>query len=553
MENMTGAQYIARTLKGYDVTHVFYIEAILRRTLVEMEKLGIKRILAHCEKAAAYMADGFARISGKPGVCMAQSVGAANLAAGLQDAYLGSSPVIAFTGRKPPEFQYRNAYQEIDHNDMYNAVTKFNAELDTLEQLQYLLPQAFREATTGTPKPVHIDFLGYEGGDTDTASADLEVMIEKRYSVYPARKPVPEQRDIDDAVKTLEKAERPIMVVDRGAVLAGAAEEIRDFAEQNSIPIAFSVDGKGTVSDTHPLAVGPVGTYCKPCANKLVGESDCVIFLGSSTGDQVTKNWTLPPMGSTVIQIDVDPAECGRSYPGAVGICGDPETALQMLTEGMRGKKRYEPWASHAAECVAEWKKSVAELRESAAVPIRPERLCADITAVLPDDAVVVADTGYSAIWAATMIDITSPKQTFIRAAGSLGWAFPASLGAKCAAPDRPVICFAGDGALWYHISELETAKRWGINTVTVVNNNSVLGQCLKGINKAYRDDTGEKNHMSNFVPTDFSKLANDMGCYGVRVSDPSKIQEEINKALAQDLPAIIDVVTVPGAHPILE
>lgn len=552
MANMSGAQYIAQTLEGYGVSHVFYIEAILRRTLVEMEKIGIKRILTHSEKSAAYMADGFARAGLKPGVCMAQSVGAANLAAGLQDAYLGRSPVIALTGRKPPAFQYRNAYQEILHNDLYDQVTKYNVELDSLEQLQYLLPQAFREATSGMPRPVHIDFLGYEGNLTDEAEADLNVTVEQRYGALPPRRPAPEAADIEEAVKVLKNAKRPVLVVGRGVVVSGAQELVNRIVDAHSIPVASSVDGKGVVSDDHPLSLGPVGTYCKPCANKIVSEADCVVFVGTNTGDQVTKNWTLPILGTPVIQIDIDPHELGRNYPGAVGICGDALTSLAMLADALPKDLKFGEWAEKAASCIKDWKKSVEANRTSGNQPIRPERLGAELSAVLPEDAVVVADTGYSAIWAATMIDITSPKQSFIRAAGSLGWAFPASLGAKCAVGDRPVYCFCGDGALWYHVGELETAKRWNINTVTVVNNNSVLGQCLLGIGRAYRDDEGCREDMSAFEPTNFAELAESMGCKGIRVTDPAKIGDAIREASEAGGPAVVDVVTDSTAHPTL-
>lgn len=160
---MTGARFIAESLKGYGVTHVFFVEAILRRSLMEMESLGIRRVLTHSEKAAAYMADGYARIARRPGVCMAQSVGAANLASGLQDPFLGRSPVVAITGRQIPMAQYRHAYQEILHGPMFDAVTKYNVNVDTLAQLPHLLRQAFREAMTGTPGPVHLDLLGYQG------------------------------------------------------------------------------------------------------------------------------------------------------------------------------------------------------------------------------------------------------------------------------------------------------------------------------------------------------------------------------------------------------
>ena len=163
MARMTGAKFMADTLKAYGVTHVFLVPAILRRALAEMDLIGIKRVITHGEKAAAYMADGYARASGKPGVCMAQSVGAANLAAGLQDAYLGLSPVIALTGHKRSDEQYKNAYQEIEHSKPFASVTKFSAVVDNAEQLPHLLRQAFREATTGAPAPVHLDIQGMSG------------------------------------------------------------------------------------------------------------------------------------------------------------------------------------------------------------------------------------------------------------------------------------------------------------------------------------------------------------------------------------------------------
>jgi len=192
-KKLSGARFMAETFKGYGITHVFFVEAILRKMLVEMEALGIKRVLTHSEKAAAYMADGYARVSGRPGLCMAQSVGTANLASGLQDPYLGLSPVIALTARKPPVAQYRNAYQEIIHSPFFQSVTKYNVNVDTVEQLPYLLRQAFREATSGAPRPVHLDVGGgYAGEGIEGAVANLAVVFEESYMTYPANRPFPE-------------------------------------------------------------------------------------------------------------------------------------------------------------------------------------------------------------------------------------------------------------------------------------------------------------------------------------------------------------------------
>jgi acetolactate synthase-1/2/3 large subunit len=556
MSNKTnGAKYIAETLRTYGVSHVFYVEAILRRTMVEMERLGIKRILAHSEKAAAYMADGFARAGNRPGVCMAQSVGAANLAAGLQDAFLGHCPVLAFTGRKPPIFQYRNAYQEIPHNRMFDPVTKYNAEVTTLEQIPYLLSQAFREATGGASGPVHLDFLGYEGDLSDLAEGSLEALPESTAVQVPPRRPAPEATFLQKAVVLLRASKKPVIVVGRGAVVSGAHDAIRLLAEELGAGVAYSMDGKEIMVDDHPLLLGPVGTYCRPCANTGVGEADLVFFVGTGTSDQVTKNWTLPTLGTTVIQLDIDAREIGRNYPGALGLVGDARTGIEELRKTFAsdfGNPR-EDWKTRVAELVSGWRKSVEPTCSSDANPIRTERLCRDVSDWLPEDAVLVADTGYSAIWAGTLIAIRSDNQKFIRASGSLGWAFPAAIGAKCALPERPVVCFSGDGAFWYHFAELETAVRRNIPTITIINNNSVLGQSVLGIRRAYQGEEGAQEDQYKFRDTNFARLAEDIGALGIRVENSSDIRPALEKALASGRPTVIDVVTEAESHPVLK
>ncbi len=554
MPKMSGARCIAETVSGYGIDHVFYVEAILRRTLVELEKRGVKRILTHGEKAAAYMADGYARAGKRLGLCLAQSVGAANLAAGLQDPYLGRSPVAAFTGRKPPLYQQRNAYQEIEHNRMYEPVTKFHAQVSGPEELPVRLAQAFRAATSGSPGPVHLDFLGYEGDLTDQAEAELAPAVEPACGRVPARRPLPEERDLLAAAGALSKADRPVLVVGRGAVVSGAGPEVKALAERLGVPVATSIDGKEILPEGHPLYVGPMGAYGRPCANRLVAEADLVFFIGCGAGDQVTKNWSLPPAGTPVIQLDIEAAELGRNYPGALGILGDARESLRLLA-GVLGKaeRKSAGWAERARSLVGAWREAVEPQSRSEQTPIRPERLCREISAALPAEAVVVADTGYSAIWAGSLIRLESGRQSFLRAAGSLGWAFPAALGAKCALPERPVICFSGDGAFWYHLGELETAARWGIATVTVINNNSVLGQSQLGIRRAYREEAGRMEEQYRFRDTDFARLAEDLGAVGIRVERPEQIGPAIRRALAAGRPAVVDVVTEAESHPLLK
>jgi acetolactate synthase-1/2/3 large subunit len=544
---MTGGKFIAETFKGYGVTHIFFVEAILRQTLVEAEALGIKRVLTHSEKTASYMADGYARASKRPGVCMSQSVGAANLASGLQDAFLGLSPVIAITGRMPSINRYRNAYQEIEHVPLFDSVTKYQASIDVIEQLPFLLRQAFREATSGDPRPVHLDVTDNLGKIIDAAESEMEVIIEDSFTHYPPYRPRAEVEEVQKAARLLEKAERPIIVAGGGATASGAGPEIVELAEKLSIPVATSLNGRGVILENHPLSVGTVGGYSRWCANQAVWQADLVVFIGSHTGDQVTNGWTIPKLGTPVIHIDLDPREIGRSYPAVVGLVGDAKVTVRSLYEAVDCKCKKESWAASTRKMVRDWRKEVKPLKDSNQVPIRPERLCKELTELLPSNAILVADTGYSSIWTATMVDITQPGQSFIRAAGSLGWSFPASLGAKCGAPERPVICFIGDGGFWYHLSEMETAVRCGIPTVTVVNNNFRLSQDELGVHRAYGTRTGKKEELFRFREVNFARLAEEIGCLGIRVEKPEHIAKAILKALEANRPAVVEVITDPA------
>ena len=546
---ITGARYLAESLRHLGVTHVFFMDAVLRRSLVEMEQVGITRVLAHSEKAAAYMADAYARVTGRVGVCMAQSVGAANLAAGLQDAWLHRAPVLAITGRKPSFARDRNAYQEIDHAPLYEAVTKMHADVEVIDDLPRYLEQAFREATEGTPRPVHLDLNGLGGQEIENATLPGSTMPHVAYGAHPVRRLRPDPAEIEAAVARLAKAQKPVLVAGTGAVQAGAHAAVRALAESLSLPIATSLGGRGIVPTTHALHIGVVGTYSAPITNQLVHEADLVIYVGCHTGDQVTNNWTVPASGSAIIQIDVDGREVGRNYPGVSGIVGDPGIALDELAAALGGSKGngaadWKDWADAVVGRFDAWRESMAEFRTSAAAPMRVERLCHEISEVLPEDAILVADTGYSGIWTGTVLELKHPGQTYLRAAGSLGWSLPAALGAKAGAPDRPVVCFTGDGGLYYHVPELETSRRRGLPVVVVVNNNSGFGQGVDNVRAIYGDTSGNPDEMNRFSDTNFADVARAFGVEGMRVEQPDEIRPALERALSLNAPVLVDVVT---------
>ena len=542
MPKMTGGRFIAETFKGYGVSHVFFMPVVAIRALAEMEKLGIKRIMTHGEKAAAYMADGYARVSRSTGICMSQSVGAANLAAGLQDAFLACSPVMALTGRQSQISQHRHQYQEVDHVKFFDSVTKYNVLVSQATQLPYFLRQAFREAVSGTPGPVHLDLEGFIGQLADE-EANLEIVIEDAFTQVPPFRPEPDVATVRKAVKLLAQAERPVIVAGGGVTYSDAEAELVQLAEKLSIPVATSLNAKETFPYGHSLGVGVCGLYSRNCANQAVAEADLVFFVGSHTGGQVTNEWRIPREGTRVIQLDINPSELGRSFPITVGLQADAKASLRKMIDHAEPACHPE-WVRRVQGFVKKWKQEVAPLVNSDEIPLRPERLCREMTDSLPADAILVSDTGHAGIWTGTMIDLKHPSQSYIRCAGSLGWGLPAAIGAKCAAPDRPVVCFSGDGGIWYHLTELETALRCGIHTVTVVNNNHSLNQEQEINETIYGGRCAGSDELWIFPESDFAKVAESMGCFGIHVNKPGEFAGALDQALASGRPAIIDVKT---------
>jgi acetolactate synthase I/II/III large subunit len=541
---MTGDQYFAEAMKAYGVTHLFFVPTIMIPAMAEMEDSGITRITCHDEKAAAYMADGYARASQRPGICLAQNVGAMNLAAGLRDGRMAGSPIIAITGGADTASRYRHVYQEVEDFSVFEPVTKMSVEVDHVRLLPNVLRQAFRAATTGAPGPVHVRMRGRHGNVLE-AEGDLDLTFEKQFSRYPAFRPAADSTAIGAAIEKLLQAERPVIVAGGGVIRSQAERELVALAEKLSLPVVTSLHGKAAISEYHPLCVGVCGTYSRWCANRAVAQADLVFFIGSHTGSQVTHNWRIPKPGTPVIQLDIDPEEIGRSYPALVGLVGDAQATLQRMNELVKEPAARGQWIETVQRLKREWREEVGEAANSNAVPIRPERICKEISEYLRADGVLVGDTGQASFWTGAMVELKHATQSYIRCAGSLGWAFPASLGVKCALPNRPVLCFTGDGGFYYHISELETAARFGINTVVLVNNNHSLGQEQRLFDAAYGGTQwGRAHSMWMFKETNFAKVAEGMGCLGIRVEKASELSDALAQAFDANRPAVIDVVS---------
>jgi acetolactate synthase I/II/III large subunit len=544
----SGAAVLADMIHGYGITHVFLVPAILRRTFAELEKRHpeIARIATHGEKAAAYMADGYARASGRPGLCAAQAVGALNLAAGLREPFLANSPVVALSGGRAPETKFRQVYQEADDLPAYDQVTKLNLTIDDVRRFPDLVRQAFRVAMTGSPGPVNIQFRGNEG-QVDAEEAELDALVEPEFTAVPPFRPAPDDDSLRSALALLQAARRPVIVAGGGARCSRAGAELVALAEALSIPVATSANGKELIVGGHPLSAGVVGTYSKETANRVVGRADLVFFVGTQAGGMTTHFWAVPPVGTPAIQLDIDPEQLGRNYPLRARILGDARTALARMVEladRSTAAARAE-WLSEVTAIKRDWERKYSGVLNSDDVPVRPERICRELSRMLPDDAVVLADTGHAGMWMAQFFDLTAPGQTYLRSCGHLGWAFPAGIGAKCALPDRPVVVFTGDAGLYYHLAEIETAARWGINSVTVVNNNHGGNQSKRGFDRAYGGESTSKAHeLWTYREVDLAGVAEPMGALGIRVDKPAQLPLALEQAVTADRPVIVDVRT---------
>jgi len=545
MPKMTGNRYFAEAVQAHGITHVFFVPTIMIPAMAEMEDMNIRRVVTHGEKAAAYMADAYARASHRPGLCLAQTIGSANLAAGLRDAYMAGSPVIALTGGNDAGSRYKHVYQEIEDFPMWEPVTKANFQVDALERFPDLLRQAFRVATSGAPGPVHLEMSGTHAQVLER-EGDLTPLWEERFMKVPAFRPEPEPDAVRAALDVLARAERPVILAGGGVIWSGAEAELAQLAERLQIPVATSLNAKAALSDDHPLNVGVPGTYSRWCANRVISEADLVFFIGSHAGGQVTTNWQIPKAGVAAVQLDIDPEELGRNYPLKAALLGDAKVTLGKLIASAQPAPGRQPWLARVRQLVGEYREESDQMRDSGAVPIRPERICKEISEWLPEGGVVLSDTGHSGMWTGQMLRLTRPGQRYLRCAGSLGWGFPATLGAKCALPDRAVIGFCGDGGFYYHLAELETAARFGINAIMLVNNNYALNQEKHLFDAAYQgQQRGRATEMWHFNhDVNFARVAEAMGCFGIRVDRPDDIRPALDKALSSNAPAVVEVIS---------
>jgi acetolactate synthase-1/2/3 large subunit len=531
------SEQIADMLKSYGVTHFFFTPVIAPPLMKVAVEIGITPIMTHGEKAAAYMADGYARVSGRPGVCGAQHVGSTNLASGLRDGYMARSPIVAMSGSSDTDSRYKGLYQDVDDHGAFEAMTKWNVRVDDPARLPDLLRQAFRAATCGAPRPVHLELPGMQGNISD-ADAGGDSFAEERFARAPSYRVPADAEVVADAAASLAGAERPIILAGNGVIRSRAVAVLRAFARDRALPVVTTMNGMSAIAHADPLFAGVVGDYGSTLGNRVVHEADVILVVGSALGSMTTRKWSVIADGTKILQIDIEPLEIGRNYHSAAPMVGDARTVLRQLAQ-TPAFTTPSAWTARVGEIRDEYAAKVRDVETSAEVPMRPERLVTMLSAEIADTAVVVLDTGHSGHWSGQHLKLGA-ETTLIRAAGSLGWGVPAGIGAKCAVPDREVVVFTGDGGFYWHMAELETARRNGIPVIVVVNNNVSLNQ------EQYIWDTANPKHHNYWKhhDTDIVAISRGLGAFATRVDDPAEFASAFKEARNSGLPAVLDVRT---------
>lgn len=545
----TGGKLVYETLKAHGVTCLFGMEDPIH-VFHAVDRSFTRIVTVRDEKHGAIMAHGYAQATGRPGVCAATfGPGASNLCTGLLEALRSSVPVIALVQDHPLAVKGRNASSELDHAAALSPFSKAVLRIDAAAEAPARIRQAFRLATTGRPGPVVVLC------PTDVMAAEAEAEIRADgFDRVPAWRPRAPVEGLERAAILMSQARRPLIVAGGGTVISGAFDEVRLLAERFQAPVATTMTGKGAIADSHPLSVGPLGTstgglYGRgKMANTLLAEADVVFLMGSRTGQIITSNWTLPRPEATLIHLDIDPAEIGRNFATAVPLPGDVRDSLRDLLafcdrQGLA--RRSDDNGGRLAAMRQAWHDEIAPVAQADRSPMRPERVIAELAAAMPADTLVVADASYSTGWVVSQMDVPVAGRFVIspRGTASIGWGFPAAIGARLGDPARPVVCLTGDGGFGYVMNELETAARYQVPVVVIVFNNGTLA-----FQKHWEELAMGRALECSFLDVDHAALARALRASGERVRHPADLRAALDRAFAANGPYLIDALIDPEA-----
>ena len=494
---------------------------------------NIRHVLVRHEQCAAHMADGYARATGRVGVCTSTSgPGVTNLMTGVATAYVDSSPMLVLTGQVATPLIGNDAFQEADSFSLMMPITKHNFRVLDPKDIPEAIVRGMAIARTGRKGPVHVDL------PVDVMRAEVpEEMMRKEYRVAP---PAEDFSGLSEAVQMLRSAERPLILVGGGVIWSNATQEVLRISQMLMAPIVTTIMGKGAVPEDHPLCLGVIGMHGRECARKAFSECDLVLAVGTRFSDRSAGNQNVLEEGMRIIHVDIDSGELGKTSNSLVKIVGDARKALRMMIEGLVSRKGESEWSRRVRSYIKECECDI-DLLDN---PIKPQKVIRDLMTVLSDNSFITTEVGQNQMWAAHFLKVRHPRQ-FITSGGfgTMGFGFPAALGVKVAFPDRPVVDIAGDGSIQMVFQEFATAVSENLPVLVCLMNNGWLGM-VKQWQKLFwekRYSGTELNKNPNFV-----KLAQAFGADGLRVEKPSELRPALLAGLKSGVPFIVDVVVDP-------
>ena len=540
-ETMIGATALMKALEKEGVKEVFGLPGGANLPMYdELGKSNIRHILVRHEQSAAHMADGFGRVSRKPGVCFATSgPGATNLLTGIATAQADSAPMVAVTGQVPVAMIGKDAFQESDIIGMANPALKYSYQPRTPEEIPTMVKQGFYIAETGRPGPVLLDIPK----DVQQNEGNIPFPDEVRVPGYHPWTD-PDMQNTGRAVELLLSAKKPIILAGGGVIISSAFAELQSIAELLMIPVVTTFKGKGAFPENHPLSLGPIGMHGHAEANKLMTEADCVLAIGTRFSDRSVGTFAEFEKNLKIIHMDVDPAEIGKNQTTSVAVVGDVRASLRIFGKMLMDKavrtSDDNPWLKHVKEVKQYWRENL---------KIHPGEMGAakilrKLRELLPNESIVTTEVGQHQMWASLFFDAIHPGTFFSSTGlGTMGWGFPAAIGAKTARPDVPVVDIAGDGSFNMTENSLATAVLEDLPVIVFLINNYSLGMVAQWQRTFY--DRRMVGVDLKKCP-DYVKLAESYGAQGLRAQSMDELDSAIKTALKSDVATVIDIPIDP-------
>ena len=538
---MIGAKALIRALEKEGVDIVFGLPGGANLPIYDaLVDANLRHILVRHEQSASHMADGYARIKRKAGVCFATSgPGATNIITGIATAYADSSPMIAVTGQVPLAMIGKDAFQETDIIGVANPCTKYAFQPRLAHEIPETVKKAFYIAESGRPGPVLIDIPK----DIQQSSADMnfpELIKVRGYSpVIDA-----DLSQLGKAVEILLKAERPIIMGGGGVILSGAFSELQAVAEILMAPVVTTFKGKGSFPENHPLAMGPIGMHGHAEANKMILEADCILAVGARFSDRSVGRYDEFGRGMSIIHMDVDPAEIGKNKSVDVAIIGDVKSSLRtlvkMLSKVIVRKDPDNPWLMRRRELIEHYAETIKDYPRD----LTARKALKKLREILPANSIATTEVGQCQMWASLHFDVISPGTFFSSTGlGTMGFGFPASIGAKAAMPEVPVVDIAGDGSFNMTENSLAVSVLDNLPVIVFLMNNYMLGMVAQ-LQRTFYNRRYKGVHQHNCP--DYVKIAQAYGAQGIKAQSLSELEKAIRSALKMEVATVIDIVIDP-------